>query len=261
MRPSALSGLREADGGFHPWCAAAAALRRRHAFNTVARVSEAHPGPGRLVNRVLARRHAWRRPRMRPSALSGLREADGGFDPWCTVAAALRRRHAFNAVARVSEAHPGPGCPGALWMADGGWRTWRGSRMRPSALSGLREARTSRWRGRGDGPGLVALQARGGAMRPSALSGLREARASRSRGRGDGPDLATLQARGGAMRPSALSGLREARCGRRAAPGIATHIGTNHGLHHRRLRPAVAVARVSEAHPGTGRPGVLWMAD
>src|SRR5690606_3081668 len=248
------------------------------------------------VNRVLACRHAWRRPRMRPPALSGLREADGGFDPWCTVAAALRRRHAFNAVARVSEAHPGPGCPGALWMADGGWRTWRGSRMRPSALSGLREARTSRWRGRGDGPGLVApqarggalrpsavsglrearpsrargrgdgpalapLQARGGAMRPSALSGLREARASRSRGRGDGPDLATLQARGGAMRPSALSGLREARCGRRAAPWIATHIGTNHGLHHRRLRPAVAVARVSEAHPGTGRPGVLWMAD
>src|SRR5690606_19501384 len=50
---------------------------------------------------------------MRPSALSGLREADGGFDPWCTVAAALRRRHAFNAVARVSEAHPGPGCTGA----------------------------------------------------------------------------------------------------------------------------------------------------
>src|SRR5690606_16192158 len=150
--------LSAPDGGFHPWCAAAAALRRRHAFNTVARVSEAHPGPGRLVNRVLARRHAWRRPRMRPSALSGLREADGGFDPWCTVAAALRRRHAFNAVARVSEAHPGPGCPGALWMADGGWRTWRGSRMRPSALSGLREARTSRWRGRGDGPGLVALQ-------------------------------------------------------------------------------------------------------
>src|SRR5690606_30048244 len=36
------------DGGFHPWCAAAVALRRRHAFNTVARVSEAHPGPGRL---------------------------------------------------------------------------------------------------------------------------------------------------------------------------------------------------------------------
>src|SRR5690606_16266124 len=52
-------------------------------------------------------------PRMRPPALSGLREADGGFDPWCAVAAALRRRHAFNTVARVSEAHPGPGRPGA----------------------------------------------------------------------------------------------------------------------------------------------------
>src|SRR5690606_3320930 len=98
-------------------------------------------------------------------------------------------------------------------------------------------------------------------MRPPALSGLREARTSTSRGRGDGPGLVALQARGGAMRPSALSGLREARCGRRAAPGIATHIGTHHGLDHHRLRPAVAVARVSEAHPGTGRPGALWMAD
>src|SRR5690606_1634213 len=154
-------------------------------------------------------------------ALSGLREARCDRRAAPGIATHIGTHHGLDhhrlrpavAVARVSEAHPGPGRPGALWMADGGWRTWRGSRMRPSALSGLREARTSRWRGRGDGPGLVALQARGDAMRPSALSGLREARASRSRGRGDGPDLATLQARGGAMRPSALSGLREARCG------------------------------------------------
>src|SRR5690606_18730133 len=139
------------------------------------------------VNRVLACRHAWRRPRMRPSALSGLREARCGrrAAPW--IATHIGTHHCLDhhrprpavAVARVSEAHPGPGRPGALWMADGGWRTWRGSRMRPSALSGLREARTSRWRGRGDGPDLATLQARGGAMRPPALSGLREARCGR----------------------------------------------------------------------------------
>src|SRR5690606_35862153 len=116
-------------------------------------------------------------------ALSGLREARCDRRAAPGIATHIGTHHGLDhhrlrpavAVARVSEAHPGPGRPGALWMADGGWRTWRGSRMRPSALSGLREARASRWRGRGDGPGLVALQARGGAMRPSALSGLREA--------------------------------------------------------------------------------------
>src|SRR5690606_3592388 len=89
-----------------------AALQALPVVTCVARVSEAHPGPGIPVTR----RRDWRPS---PDAALGLIRAT----------LLMSRR---TCVARVSEAHPGTGIPAARHVIGAH------PRMRPSALSGLR---------------------------------------------------------------------------------------------------------------------------
>src|SRR5690606_13853353 len=84
--------------GFWPPGPRHAALQALPVVTCVARISEAHPGPGIPGMRA----GEWRPSRMRPSALSGLHP---------NVAATC--------VARVSEAHPGTRIPGTR---AGEWR-------------------------------------------------------------------------------------------------------------------------------------------